>query len=377
MNPKGNQKHLTFQQRVDIEKGLTENKSFSEIGRIIGKDPSTVSKEVRLHARTKERPDPGYTNPPCAHRKKCKLTCLCDEQCGTLCKICRKPNMRCIDICPSYEVPECKKLLKPPYVCNGCTKKTHCLMQRTFYSSKYAHDEYRSVLIECRAGINQTPQSIQEMNDLLVPLIKDNHQSIGHIYATHAEELGCSRRTLYSYIDSCIFDVRNGDLRRVVRYKKRKTSTLTSAKDRSYRIDHNYEDFEAYMKEHPDTNVVEMDCVEGKQCESPTILTFTFRNCNLMLMFLMENQDQECVLEVFIWLETVLGQEAFKRLFPVILTDGGSEFSARTEMEEFCDGTKSTTVFYCDPYSFWQKGVCEKNMSIYVTSNQKEVHSLI
>ena len=28
MNNKGNQKHLTFEQRVDIEKGLTENKSF-------------------------------------------------------------------------------------------------------------------------------------------------------------------------------------------------------------------------------------------------------------------------------------------------------------------------------------------------------------
>lgn len=30
-------------------------------------------------------------------------------------------------------------------------------------------------------------------------------------------------------------------------------------------------------------------------------------------------------------------------------------------MEEFCDGSKSTTVFYCDPYSFWQKGACKKN----------------
>lgn len=37
MKNKGNQKHLTFEQRVDIEKGLTENKSFTEIGRIIGK----------------------------------------------------------------------------------------------------------------------------------------------------------------------------------------------------------------------------------------------------------------------------------------------------------------------------------------------------
>jgi IS30 family transposase len=50
MKNKGNQKHLTFEQRVDIEKGLTENKSFTEIGRIIGKNPSTISKEVRLHA---------------------------------------------------------------------------------------------------------------------------------------------------------------------------------------------------------------------------------------------------------------------------------------------------------------------------------------
>ena len=39
MKNKGNQKHLTFEQRVDIEKGLTENKSFTEIGRIIGKNP--------------------------------------------------------------------------------------------------------------------------------------------------------------------------------------------------------------------------------------------------------------------------------------------------------------------------------------------------
>lgn len=73
------------------------------------------------------------------------------------------------------------------------------------------------------------------------------------------------------------------------------------------------------------------------------------------------HQDQECVLEVFVWLETVLGQESFKKLFPVILTDGGSEFSAREEMEEFCDGNKSTTIFYCDPYCFWQKGSIEKN----------------
>ena len=32
----GNQKHLTYDQRVEIEKGLTNNKTFTEIARTIG-----------------------------------------------------------------------------------------------------------------------------------------------------------------------------------------------------------------------------------------------------------------------------------------------------------------------------------------------------
>ena len=360
MRENSNQKHLTLAQRIEIEKGLAEGKSFSIIAKIIGKDPSTISKEVRRHAKTKERPDSSYTSAPCINRKNCKLTCLCEEHCGTMCKICKKPHLKCIQICPAYQTAECEKLKRPPYVCNGCGKKVHCLMSRKFYSSKYANDCYRNTLVSCRQGINQTPETIQAMNNLLVPLLKEKHQSIAHVYATHAEEIGCSRRTLYSYINDGIFDVRNIDLRRVVRYKKRKKPTTSSTKDRSYRKEHNYEDFQKYIKKHPDTSVVEMDCVEGKK-GGKVLLTLIFRNCNLMLMFLLEHQNQECVLEVFIWLETVLGQNTFKKLFPIILTDGGSEFSDRKEMEEFCDGTKSTIVFYCDPYCFWQKGTIEKN----------------
>ena len=360
MSKNGNQKHLTLAQRIEIEKGLTENKSFSTIAKLINKDPSTISKDIRLHAKTKERPDSRYTFAPCINRKGCKFTCLCDEQCTTMCKLCRRSDTKCIDICPSYQTAECEKLKRPPYVCNGCGRKAHCLMPRKFYSSKYAHDSYRNTLISCREGINQTPESIQAMNDLLVPLLKDKHQSIAHVYGSHAEKIGCSRRTLYSYINDGIFDVRNIDLRRSVRYKKRRKPTTASSKDRAYRKGHNYEDFQTYIKNHPDTSVVEMDCVEGTK-GGKVLLTLFFRNCSLMLIFLLENQDQECVLEIFVWLETVLGQEAFKKLFPVILTDGGAEFTAREEMEEFCDGTKSTTVYYCDPYCFWQKGACEKN----------------
>lgn len=209
-------------------------------------------------------------------------------------------------------------------------------MPRKFYSSKYADDCYRNTLVSSREGINQTPESIQKLDNLLTPLLRDKKQSIAHVYATHADEIGCSRRTLYTYIDLGVLNVRNIDLRRRVRYKARRTSTATSAKDRSYRKGHNYENFQKYIQMHPDALVVEMDCVEGAEGDDKALLTF-------------------------VWLETVLGQETFKKLFPVILTDGGSEFADRDDLEHFCDGTPSTTVYYCDPYSFWQKGIIEKN----------------
>lgn len=359
---KGNQKHLKLSDRITIEKGLNDGKSFAEIGRETRKDPTTISKEVRKHATVKEYS--GYANVPCEANKnihvKCGLQHVCgDQECHRKCVTCRK--FRCSSICPYYQPQQCMKLNKPPYVCNGCAKKVNCMMDKKFYSSKYADDEYRATLVSVREGINQTPESIQRMNDILTPLIKEKGQSLAHIYATHAQELGCSQRTLYEYIDAGVFDVRNIDLRRAVKYKKRKKPTSCSAKDKSYRIGHNYVDFEERLKNNPPDSIVEMDCVEGRKTDRKVLLTMTFRKFNLMLIFLLESQTQEEVLRIFEWLEDELGTALFRKIFEVILTDGGSEFSAREEMENGKDGKPKTTIYYCDPYSFWQKGCCEKN----------------
>lgn len=42
--------HLVLDERATIEVRLRERASFTEIGRELGKDPSTISKEVRLHS---------------------------------------------------------------------------------------------------------------------------------------------------------------------------------------------------------------------------------------------------------------------------------------------------------------------------------------
>ena len=358
---KGDQKHLTLSDRIQIEKGLNNSLSFAEIGRQIQKDPTTVSKEVRRHTKVKEFN--GYGNIPCQANADVHFRCMLKHACGDMdcdlpCRQCR--SFRCSDICKEYRPQQCERLNKAPYVCNGCGKRVNCRMDKKLYSSKYADDCYRELLSSSREGINQTPESIQKMNDILTPLVQKG-QSIAHIYATHADDMKCSRRTVYEYIDAGVFDVKNIDLRRKVTYRKRRKPTDTSAKDRSYRKGHNYEDFRKQVEKSPEASIVEMDCVEGSKTSRKVLLTMTFRRTHLVLIFLLASQTQEEVLRVFNLLEERLGTVLFQRIFEIILTDGGTEFANREGLERSSWKGTRTTVYYCDPYSFWQKGCCEKN----------------
>ncbi len=358
---RGNQRHLTLSDRITIEKGLGISLSFAEIARQIHKDPTTVSKEVRKHSKVKEFN--GYGTIPCQANadihNRCTLKHICgDKNCDLPCRICR--SKRCSDICKEYRPQQCSRLQKAPYVCNGCGKRANCRMDKRLYSSKYADDCYRELLASSREGINQTPESIQRMNDILTPLVKKG-QSLAHIYATHADDMRCSRRTMYEYIEAGIFDVKNIDLRRKVKYRKRKKPTETSAKDRSYRKDHNYEDFRKRIEKDPEASIVEMDCVEGGKKDRKVLLTMTFRRTHLVLIFVLPSQTREEVARIFDLLEEKLGKDLFRKLFEIILTDGGHEFAGRSELETSSDQSQRTTVYYCDPYSFWQKGCCEKN----------------
>jgi transposase, IS30 family len=86
-----------------------------------------------------------------------------------------------------------------------------------------------------------------------------------------------------------------------------------------------------------------------------------FRNCSLMLAFLLESKTQEEVKRVFNYLTNMLGVEKLKKLLPNILTDNGSEFQDPLSLESTGYGEKLTKIFYCNPHSSWQKGMIEKN----------------
>lgn len=69
-----------------------------------------------------------------------------------------------------------------------------------------------------------------------------------------------------------------------------------------------------------------MDSVIGR-VGGKCLLTIHFVETSLMLAFLRDSNTSASVIQIINLLDKVLGNEDFSRLFPVILTDNGSEFS--------------------------------------------------
>ena len=81
-----------------------------------------------------------------------------------------------------------------------------------------------------------------------------------------------------------------------------------------------------------------------------------------MLIYLLPYKKSRYVTEIFNQLKLLLGIDEFKRLFQVILTDNGTEFSDPESIEfDMNTSEKICSVFYCDPNCSWQKGSVEKN----------------
>lgn len=103
--------------------------------------------------------------------------------------------------------------------------------------------------------------------------------------------------------------------------------------DKSCRKGRMFSDFTEYLKDNPDVSPVQIDTVEGIK-GGPVLLTVHFLDTSFMLAFLRGANTARSVSDVFDGLYSLLGIESFKLLFPVILTDNGSEFSAPMALEK-------------------------------------------
>jgi len=207
-------------------------------------------------------------------------------------------------------------------------------------------------------GIQIGEEECMELDNFITPLVKKG-QPISHIYNTCPEKIPCSKSTLYRYVNSGVLSLKNIDLRSVVRYKQRKKKK--AAKATYSRKGRTYQDFLEFIAANPGIHIWEMDIVEGRK-GGKVLLTLFSRETKLMLIFLLEQNTQAEVLAALNFFEEQIGSGLFYRTFQVILTDNGSSFQNASEIESsFFSLKKRTYLFFCDPYSSYQKGGIEKN----------------
>lgn len=349
-------KHLTDEERLHIELWLREKVSLKQIASKLEKSSSTISREIRSRATSSDKSAPYRVPNRCIKRSECRRRYLCEDKpnCTKRCSACKL----CNDLCPDYEEQVCLKLYDPPYVCNGCMDEHQCVLRRKYYLHRKAHEAYREMLVESRVGANITEDELLTLDEIVSPLLMRG-QSVHHIVTHNPDQFGVSEKSIYRYVDGGLLKARNIDMPRVCRLRPRKSKPVEHKVDSSCRIGRTYVEFCTFA-EQTNTQIVEMDSVIGR-VGGKVLLTLMFKSCDLMLAFIRERNTSQSVIDVFNSLYEILGADCFKTLFPLILTDNGSEFSNPKALEFDAQDVRRTSIFYCDPFASFQKPNVELN----------------
>lgn len=334
-------KAITKDERRIIETGIRNGSTKTAIARTIGKDKSTIGKEIRLHRKLKHR---------CGLPRECDAYRKCVH------------GRECTDDCPDFIPFHCSRRDRSPGACNGCSLNSKCRFDKFIYDADLADREYHTNLVDSRLGVNLTISEAKEMAAVIGPLLK-NGLSPYQILAAHPE-LGISEKTLYNYINQQVFyvaGIEDIDLRRKVSRKisHKVTKNYKKREDRSYLNGRLYSDFQAYCSEHPQANIMEMDTVYNDVTNGPFIQTFKFLPFGFLFAIYHDKKTAAEMTDGLSKVEDALGEKLFNTWAEVTLTDRGTEFSDPSGMEKRTGGSVRTRVFYCDPMQSGQKGSLE------------------
>lgn len=334
--------HLTVQERIIIEKGIENGSTKAAIALTIGKDKSTVGKEIKKHREL-------------VHKSSYKINCANIKNCSH--------NHVCVN-CADFKPFTCNRRDRSPGACNGCSKYTHCRYDKYRYKADFSHKKYREDLVDSRTGINMSYEECKAMADIIVPLIKAGHSPY-HIVTNHPE-LNISEKTLYNYIENGtfrefgLFDI---DLRIKTKRKiaKKASNKYKKREDKKYLNGRTYDDFINYTAENKNLSVVEMDTVYNNGSTGPFMQTFKFLDYSFMFIVYQEEKTAKSMIEGVDLLEKILGKDLFSEEVAIIKTDRGSEFCDAEGFEKEENKSRRTRIFYCDPMASGQKGSLENN----------------
>lgn len=336
-------KALSLQERRIIETGIRNGSTKTAIAKTLGKDKSTIGKEIRLHR-------------VLSHKCRLPRECAGYKKC--------KHGRDCTDCCTDFTPFNCSRRDRSPGACNGCSSNSFCRFDKFIYDAAGADSEYRSRLVDARAGVNLTTTEAKKIASVIKPLLDQGLSPYRSI--TIHPELSISEKTLYNYIEGHVFDVagiHDIDLRRKTsrRITKKASSTYKKRVDRAFLRGRLYEDYRSYIKEHPLAHVLQMDTVYNDVTNGPFIQTFKFIGTGLLIAIYHDSKTAQDMVDGVQTLDGLLGSSLFNTYAEVLLTDRGGEFTDADGFEARTDGTRRTRIFYCDPMQSGQKGSLEVN----------------
>ena len=251
----------------------------------------------------------------------------------------------------------CQQLQRFPYVCNRCSKKLTCSKTIVLYDAYEADMNAYKLKSTSRSKPQLSNDQMKQLDKLVSPMIQ-NKQSLYHVYQS-VDAIPVSQSTLRRYIDKGYLQARNIDLPRTIRFpnkkqyrRHRKRINVNILKNRTYQDFKNYNHLQKRV-------VLQLDCVIGKLSDKKCILTLfepqsrfqwgvlIYRTANAVNAYLSQLikqlKEHQCL------------------FFECILVDNGSEFQQLPLLEVDEHGELLFRVFYCDPYSAFQRGGCERN----------------
>lgn len=321
-------KHLTIEDRSEIQRCLDCGMTFKSIGRRIGKDQTTISKEVKKHLEV------------------------------------HPANSQRIDALGNPLPKEiCPRQLKAPFCCNPCQRKRYnCPCQKQYYRAEQAQKAYENLLVEARYGIALNKQTFYDMDAVISEKVKMG-QHIYHIL--HTNDLGVSKSTVYRDLHRGYLSADKFDFPRVLKFKPRKQSKGEYI-PRAAKIGRTHDDFLAFIETNGINHWVELDTVIGR-IGGKVIMTIHFTQCNFIVGLLLENKTSaEVTVKVTALKAALLAAGIrFGDLIPLALTDNGGEFANIFAIENDADGNKQTALYFCDPMQSSQKAKIEKNHTLF------------
>lgn len=166
--------------------------------------------------------------------------------------------------------------------------------------------------------------------------------------------------TLYSYIDKGIFLRLTNKNLPVKKNKKRKYNKVNKQQTRAA-AGTSIEKRPDEVEERKEFGHWEMDSVIGKRGKSKnSLLVLTERKTRAEIIFKLPEHTAAEVVSAVDRLERKWG-ELFKQVFKTITVDNGSEFAYCEELERSIlnEGEQRTKLYYCHPYSSWERGTNE------------------